>query len=537
MFSETGISLSITSPECKGHASRGFRIPAGFIILLAILLIAILVRGAFHVGLGFADDFIYARMVRDILTGTFTYYESIFRTRIFFLYAMSLSAFLFGYGEVSLTLFPLLCSLGQIVLVYFFGKEFFDKRTGLIAALLLAIYPQNILYSTRIMPDIPLACMLGFNLYFLFRGISTRRKIYFFFSGIFLGLSYLIKAIGLMQAAPIFLFLLVRSNNDKSMKKRFMVLVAALVLVLACEAVYYSMVSGNPLERLQVISGTYDKTIYQGDRMIDIVEYYPRLITLTHHSHFKFLYGLFFYAGGLLVVVTCLSRFLQRLRNLSVVNTGPRAQTRRYAFLFLICWMLFWFCYLQFGSMSLSEYRIIEKHERFLSLITMPVMLLIAVGLSRCRTYGQRVFSIIIIVALAASSLFFVEINRRFHGMIIDDVRSIKVFIDKQNGDCVYADGQTIAQLDFLYGFNPTIKLKNLAGINNLSEIDKGAYVVINSREYRDLPLRIRRQCDDVAALWKRGWRLEFSIEQNILENVKENIPLVFKIPELSEDV
>ena len=54
---------------------------------------------------------------------------------------------LFGDSELSLRMPPLLCGLASVVVLFQLGRRVFDTRTGLIAALLLALSPVHIWYS------------------------------------------------------------------------------------------------------------------------------------------------------------------------------------------------------------------------------------------------------------------------------------------------------------------------------------------------------------------------------------------------------
>ncbi len=56
---------------------------------------------------------------------------------------------LFGTGEISLRMIPLLAGSATIFAVYMLGKSLFNKETGIIAALLLAISPFMLQYSSE----------------------------------------------------------------------------------------------------------------------------------------------------------------------------------------------------------------------------------------------------------------------------------------------------------------------------------------------------------------------------------------------------
>ncbi|MHC4078773.1 MAG: glycosyltransferase family 39 protein, partial [Planctomycetota bacterium] len=59
---------------------------------------------------------------------------------------------LFGDSEISMRLPPLLCGLLSILLIYKLGERLVDRRTGLVAALLLSTSPVHVWYSIEARP-------------------------------------------------------------------------------------------------------------------------------------------------------------------------------------------------------------------------------------------------------------------------------------------------------------------------------------------------------------------------------------------------
>lgn len=50
--------------------------------------------------------------------------------RIGLIFPTALFFFLFGINEISAILFPFLCSIGNIILIYYLGELLFNKNVG-----------------------------------------------------------------------------------------------------------------------------------------------------------------------------------------------------------------------------------------------------------------------------------------------------------------------------------------------------------------------------------------------------------------------
>jgi len=76
--------------------------------------------------------------------------------------------YLFGLGEITIRFFILLISLATILLIYLVGKQLFNKKLALIAALLFSLVYINLFYTMRIMNDVPHLFLGLLAFYFFF---------------------------------------------------------------------------------------------------------------------------------------------------------------------------------------------------------------------------------------------------------------------------------------------------------------------------------------------------------------------------------
>lgn len=99
-----------------------------------------------------------------------------------------------------------LFGLGTIVLVYLIGKLLYNRATGFVAALLLAVMPYHVIVSRQILLDGPMAFFATLGLYLVARYAATGRAIWIYAAGGALGLSFLSKETALLLLAGVYAF-------------------------------------------------------------------------------------------------------------------------------------------------------------------------------------------------------------------------------------------------------------------------------------------------------------------------------------------
>lgn len=100
---------------------------------------------------------------------------------------------IFGIHEFIGRLIAVLFSLGSIAIFYLLVKDFFDRKVGILAALIFTILPLNLYFSRVFMPEslmmfFSLALVWSFN-----RWLESNRKIYYIIALITGSLAFLVK--------------------------------------------------------------------------------------------------------------------------------------------------------------------------------------------------------------------------------------------------------------------------------------------------------------------------------------------------------
>ena len=94
------------------------------------------------------------------------------------------------------------------LVVYFAGKEFFGRRVGVVAALILAFMPQFVAHNKVAALESPVALFSSLTVYFLLQGVKRRSNSKYLISAIFCGLTIGTRFDGFLLFILVFLVFL-----------------------------------------------------------------------------------------------------------------------------------------------------------------------------------------------------------------------------------------------------------------------------------------------------------------------------------------
>jgi 4-amino-4-deoxy-L-arabinose transferase-like glycosyltransferase len=246
------------TPAREKPAVRGKRL--GVPVILLIVLFALAVRLFYFVGINYAmdqDEGIYLDLSRAAMKGEyrvdFTKVPADYipnpAEAFQFRYPMILipaACFkVFGVCDASAVVFALLCSLGMVVITHRLARFFMEENWALMAALMLAIFPLDILYSTRLMPDVPLAFFFWLAVYLLVRADRApnpagwrptwARDGRFLAAGLAVGMCYFIKLSTVFIGGVMAVYLLM----EWRFKWRYGLVALGFLIVLCVEGFHY----------------------------------------------------------------------------------------------------------------------------------------------------------------------------------------------------------------------------------------------------------------------------------------------------------
>ena len=184
-------------------------------LLGPILLLAVLLRAGFFVGLVSGDpqdDGIYYANALALFTDGPRHLERFrslpadflanpidqFHVRPMVTYPIAASFALFGQGELPATLWAGLCSTLSVLVAYRLGFVLHGRTVGLVAALLCAFYPLEVINGTRILSDVQLGLFSSVALLLLVEASLWRNAALYALSGAAAAGAYLANGRGLL---------------------------------------------------------------------------------------------------------------------------------------------------------------------------------------------------------------------------------------------------------------------------------------------------------------------------------------------------
>ncbi|MBI2439132.1 MAG: glycosyltransferase family 39 protein [Candidatus Moranbacteria bacterium] len=197
--------MSVLSPSKRIRLST-------IISLVALLIFAFFIRlyDIEHIPAGIYPDEAANGVdaIHALETKTFElFYPANFGREGFFINLQALSIAFFGNTILGLKLWSAIFGTLSVLGIYLLGKELFHRRgVGLLAAFMLATSYWAINFSRIGFRAIMTTFLLSFSFYFLFRGLRTKKPLYFLFAGLIFGLG--LHTYIAFRVAPLILILL-----------------------------------------------------------------------------------------------------------------------------------------------------------------------------------------------------------------------------------------------------------------------------------------------------------------------------------------
>jgi hypothetical protein len=124
--------------------------------------------------------------------------------------------------------------VATVVLVYLLGNLLYGQRAGVLAALFMALMPYPVIVSRQVLLDGPQLFFTTLTFFLLAKFAMTERPIWFYMTGIGMGLTFLAKETGVVLLGSIYAFLAL----SREIRIRILDVALSLISMLLVIAVY-----------------------------------------------------------------------------------------------------------------------------------------------------------------------------------------------------------------------------------------------------------------------------------------------------------
>lgn len=347
---------------------------------LALGLAALLLRLVFFNGPFGSDDPVYLERALAIARGDWSSSNYNGALRYAFNLPAGLLIYVFGESTAAANLWPLLCSLAEVLLVYGITTHIWGRRAGLLAGFILATLPLHISVASRIHVDAVVSLFLSLGFALLYFGTVRASKGLLFAAGLAMGGVYWAKELAAVTLLAFFTFPLLWRRMPAGWP---WVLLGGVVMLLAHLALM-AAIAGDPLHMFKVALG--HSFIQDGVGDGSAWFYFRYLLVDLRQTGFAPWLAL---VGVVLVL---------RDRRVSWSTMDGRS--------FVVVWLLSVLAVLSFFPVSLSPLRFAMKQSNYLTLFLAPIAILAGAALARLtwRTAGASL-AIVVLLGLTLAGL------------------------------------------------------------------------------------------------------------------------------------
>ena len=189
------------------------------------------------------DEAVYMDMARSLAHGLSYKFDPV-RPIMFPLIA---SIFMrLGDTEFLSRLLLLIFSIASVIGMYFMGKEFYDKKVGLIASFLMSVFYLNLFFTYRILIDLQSLTFFIFSAFLFLRYFKTGSKKSLYLASVLIGIGSLFRLTTAVILFGVLIYLLFTERLKIIKKKELWISAAIFLLILAPYIVWgYYTFHGN----------------------------------------------------------------------------------------------------------------------------------------------------------------------------------------------------------------------------------------------------------------------------------------------------
>jgi len=209
------------------------------LIFLYILLVLakILISYFIKAPSAFSDEYIFAKIARSFFyDGSFSVHGFLFN-KYTPLYPMLLSvAYFFSNMEITYFVMKVINAFVSSLVVfpaYLIAKDFVSRNKAFLLALLVGFLPATFAYSSFVLTENLFFPLMLFSVYFIYKSFSSDKRRYPVLAGLFIGLSFLTRSVGVTLLAPVLVMFAYQVYRRKVEWKKFLLIGGISLLVVS----------------------------------------------------------------------------------------------------------------------------------------------------------------------------------------------------------------------------------------------------------------------------------------------------------------
>jgi len=383
---------------------------------------------------------------------------------------------IFGISEYNARFLSVIFGFFSVIMIYLLGKLIFNRKVGVMAAIILALSSYHIYFSQEVRSYGLLFLLALISFYFFFRYLDSKGEInlvpYSIFTFLFLITHAFAPLAIIVQNIYLFIF------NRKSLKKIKVWTTSQAVIFAAALPFYYFWL-------IEALGYSRTAWIPRPDTIDLIKTIYSFIAGETNTTTSLILGGLLVVVFGFLIIYLLFSYLKADIRQKIKADIGP--------LLLLIIWFIFPIAALFVMSFATQPVYV----TRYIIYSSAPLYLLIAYSVSKFGKLKQILFvSLIILISLGILYMDFTTQNK-------EDWEGVSEYLReniKMNDAVLVNTPTSIYSLSYYYDQNcftssdikDCLNSKNIFGVRNSNEIpfdiigEKNIYLILFNSNYVD---------------------------------------------------
>jgi len=414
--------------------------------LFLIFIYASLLRIVFFTGVMGSDDLVYLESAIDIANGVWqtSHYDYCGAIRYGFNIPVAILIKIFGTNEFSLNLWPFICSIGEVVLVFILARLIWGLKTAILSSIIIASLPLHVSFAGRVLADAPLAFFITLSFFLFYIAEKQKKAFLYLFTGLTIGFVFWIKEVVSIYAI---VFLIYGLIQRKWRMEWFWLIIGSLTMI-SVNCFLFWLISGDFFHLFKIIPSrnliVFSSREYCGDPW-----YYFRYM---------------FFDGR----HTWLMPYLALLGLAIWVKQIIRKPSRDIPETYIIIWAISLVLLFSFLVVSVNPLRFIMKQTNYMLIFMSPLSLLAGYFLMRSRGAIQG----IILPILIAGSIILSALEQQ----------AIRVFTSNSKAAVTFAKEHPKVHV---YGTQNAV---NVSDFMHLMKYQKGRGIIRSFSELAELP-------------------------------------------------